>query len=150
MFLWEIAAHYLGFPWYQPTSLPPATKLGQGHIFRSVCQEFCPQGVVSAPLYAWMYSPRPEANTPWSKDRHPPPRADRPEANTPPPRHSASWAATSGRYASYWNAYIRIDDYAILSYALLWFLWTSLSVCVNDWHTFCSAPVPVMWGQFTQ
>ena len=25
--------------------LPPATKLGQGNIFRSVCQEFCPQGV---------------------------------------------------------------------------------------------------------
>ena len=25
------------------TVLPPATKLGQGNIFRSVCQEFCPQ-----------------------------------------------------------------------------------------------------------
>ena len=24
--------------------LLPATKLGQGNIFRSVCQEFCPQG----------------------------------------------------------------------------------------------------------
>ena len=24
--------------------LPPVTKLGQGNIFRSVCQEFCPQG----------------------------------------------------------------------------------------------------------
>ena len=24
--------------------LPPATKLGQGNIFRSMCQEFCPQG----------------------------------------------------------------------------------------------------------
>ena len=24
--------------------LPPATKLGQGNIFRSVCQELCPQG----------------------------------------------------------------------------------------------------------
>ena len=23
--------------------LPPATKLGQGNIFRSVCQEFCPR-----------------------------------------------------------------------------------------------------------
>ena len=26
--------------------LPPPTKLGQGNIFRSVCQEFCPQGGV--------------------------------------------------------------------------------------------------------
>ena len=25
-------------------SLPPATKLGQGNIFRSICQEFCPGG----------------------------------------------------------------------------------------------------------
>ena len=24
--------------------LPPATKLGQGNVFTSVCQEFCPQG----------------------------------------------------------------------------------------------------------
>ena len=23
--------------------LPPATKLGQGNIFKSMCQEFCPQ-----------------------------------------------------------------------------------------------------------
>ena len=27
-----------------PALLPPATKLGQGNIFRSVYQEFCPQG----------------------------------------------------------------------------------------------------------
>ena len=26
--------------------LPPATKLGQGNIFTSVCQEFCSQGRV--------------------------------------------------------------------------------------------------------
>ena len=24
--------------------LPPATELGQGNFFRSVCQEFCPGG----------------------------------------------------------------------------------------------------------
>ena len=28
--------------------LPPATKLGQGNIFRSVCQEFCPWGACVA------------------------------------------------------------------------------------------------------
>ena len=32
--------------------LPPATKLGQGNIFRSVCQEFCSQRGGSAPLHA--------------------------------------------------------------------------------------------------
>ena len=29
--------------------LPPATKLGQGNVFTSVCQEFCPQGGISVP-----------------------------------------------------------------------------------------------------
>ena len=29
--------------------LPPATKLGQGNNFRSMCQEFCPEGGVSRP-----------------------------------------------------------------------------------------------------
>ena len=34
--------------------LPPATKLGQGNIFRSMCQEFCPQwGKVWQGLCAW-------------------------------------------------------------------------------------------------
>ena len=35
-----------------PVSLPPATKLGQGNIFRSVCQEFCSHpGAVHAGRY---------------------------------------------------------------------------------------------------
>ena len=29
---------------HQKALLPPATKLGEGNIFRSVCQEFCPGG----------------------------------------------------------------------------------------------------------
>ena len=53
-------------------------------------------------------SPGPEAgNPPDQRTVPPPPRADSPlapEAGTP--RHSACWEirATSGRYASYWNA----------------------------------------------
>ena len=34
--------------WICYCSLPPATKLGQGNIFRSVCQEFCPWGTCMA------------------------------------------------------------------------------------------------------
>ena len=30
--------------WTSPAFLPPATKLGQANIFRSMFQEFCPQG----------------------------------------------------------------------------------------------------------
>ena len=40
-------------------SLPPATKLGQGNIFRSVCQQFCPgRGGMRGCLggHAWFYS----------------------------------------------------------------------------------------------
>ena len=67
--------------------LPPATKLGQGNIFRSVCQEFCSKvGEGVCPIACW----------------------DTPGADTPPPRNSACCEirATSGRYASYWNVYL--------------------------------------------
>ena len=47
--------------------LPPATKLGQGNILRSVCQEFCLRGGgESGPLHAGIHTPTPgpEAGTP--------------------------------------------------------------------------------------
>ena len=37
----------------QPIFLPPATKFGQGNIFRSVCQEFCPRGEGGRGGRAW-------------------------------------------------------------------------------------------------
>ena len=49
--------------------LPPATKLGQGNIFRIVCQEFCLQG----PL-----GPDPPGT------RHTPPGPDNLRPGTPP------------------------------------------------------------------
>ena len=58
--------------------LPPATKLGQGNIFRSVCQEFCPQ------RGGWVSGQTPPPPTP-------PPGADIPpetrhlQEQTPPP-----------------------------------------------------------------
>ena len=96
-------------------SLPPATKLGQGNIFRSMCQEFCSQG--GLPHCMLEYTPLPpkdqrqapplQSRLPWSRHclgAHTP-------GSTHPweqilPQHSACWEtrATSGRYASYWNA----------------------------------------------
>ena len=59
--------------------LPAATKLGQGNIFTSVCQEFCPRGGrVSASVHAGIHPPGP--GTP--PTRHPP----RPGTPPPPPR----------------------------------------------------------------
>ena len=74
--------------------LPAATKLGQGNIFTSVCQEFCPQGGgVSASVHAGVY-PSPREQTPQSRQhppeqtplwtRHTPPGADPPGPGTPP------------------------------------------------------------------
>ena len=74
--------------------LPPTTKLGQGNIFRSVCQEFCPQGGVWADTFLGRHpTPPPGADTPRADT---PPGADTPW-NTPP-RSSACWEiqATNG------------------------------------------------------
>ena len=70
--------------------LPPATKLGQGNIFRSVCQEFCSRGGGVCLIACWETTPPgPEADTPPG-----------PEADTPRDQRQAP----PGRYASYWNA----------------------------------------------
>ena len=70
-----------------------ATKLGQGNIFTSVCQEFCPQGGrVSASVHAGVHHPNPpqgadppdppgSRHPPWT--RHPT-RADTPRTRHPP------------------------------------------------------------------
>ena len=79
--------------------LPAATKLGQGNIFTSVCQEFCPQGGggrVSASVHAGIpppdqAPPRDQAHPPGPGiplsrppgTRHPPPET----RHTPPSRH---------------------------------------------------------------
>ena len=58
--------------------LPSATKLRQGNIFRNVCQEFCPQGRVSASVLCWDTPPPGRhplgRHTPW---------ADTPPGQTP-------------------------------------------------------------------
>ena len=108
-----------------PLSLPfspPATKLGQGNIFSSLCQEFCPQQG-SAPLHAGI-PPSPGVDTPLDQA---------------PPRRSASWEirATSGWYASYWNA--------ILSFFNFCFPWEKLKIALQrDGSVF--APRDRLWS----
>ena len=80
--------------------LPAATKLWPRLCFYS-CLWFCPQGRVSASVYAGIPPPG---------SRHPP------EQTTPPSRHppgadtprkaDSSIQSMSGRYASYWNAFL--------------------------------------------
>ena len=65
--------------------LPPATKLGQGNIFRSVCQEFCPQGGCLPHCMLGYTPPGPEADTP-------PPR----EGDTPGAVHAGIYRQQAG------------------------------------------------------
>ena len=100
--------------WNFPScSLPAATKLGQGNIFTSVCQEFVhlldqvPQNRYTPPQDQ-VHLPRP--GTP--PDQVPPPRSGTPpRPGTPPPGPGTippppQIRTTSGRCASYWNAFL--------------------------------------------
>ena len=71
-------------------------SLGQGNIFSSVCQEFCSRG---ARKYLGRYPPF---------EQVPPSGRYTPLWAGTPPGSSACWEiwATSGRYASYWNAFL--------------------------------------------
>ena len=95
--------------------LPPANEVCEGYVFTPVCQSLFSGGVSAQCMLG--YPPGPEADTPQTRGRHPsPPRADTPwEQNLSkqpppnrPPLRSACWEirATSGRYASYLNAYL--------------------------------------------
>ena len=81
--------------------LPPATKLGQGYIFTGVCDSVHRGGST------W-------AGTP-PRDQVPP-RPGTPPRSRYTPTSSACWEiwATSGRYASYWNAFLLLKKQPIL------------------------------------
>ena len=85
--------------------LPSATKLRQGNIFTSVCQEFCPQGGLCLSA-CWDTHPSPLG-------RHPP-GADSPLGSACWDRHGYC----CGRYASYWNVFLFI--YMTAFYFSLW------------------------------
>ena len=84
---WHSHLQCIGIHQQMTPFLPAATKLDQGNIFTSVCQEFCPQGGrVSASVHAGIHTTPPTRQTP------PPPGADTPQtrqtssgADTPPP-----------------------------------------------------------------
>ena len=99
--------------------LSPATKLGQGYIFTRVCDSV-QRGVCLSALLGypppqeqtpgtppWEQQTPPEADTPLGANTPPPCAADKTMEQTPP-GSSACWEiqATSGRYTSYWNAFL--------------------------------------------
>ena len=93
-------------------------------MFLQVC--VCPQGGrVSASVHAGMPDPPDQADPPGTgrhppgPGRHPPDQADTPgpgrpptpprNRQTPPQEEDSSIRSTSGRYASYWNAFLFLD-----------------------------------------
>ena len=135
--------------WYGSYSnaflLLAATKLGQGNIFTSVCQEFCPQGGrVSASVHAgippWDQAHPPRADTP-PGTRHPP-RADNPpsrdqppppKTRTSPPGADCSIRSTSGRYASYWNAFLLLFKCPQYAFQVNFMYWVKF---FSHWSSF--------------
>ena len=98
--------------------LQAATKLGQGNIFTSVCLSTGGEGCLPQCMLEYPTPPgsrHPQEQTPPQRSRHPhPPGADTPREQTPPldqppPREAdCSIRLTSGRYASYWNAFLSL------------------------------------------
>ena len=101
--------------------LPAATKLGQGNVFTGVCDSVHRGGEGVCLSACWDATPReqtPQEQTPlpisppptgsrhlpWSRPpwEEIPPRSRHP----PPPEADASIRSMSGRYASYWNAFL--------------------------------------------
>ena len=79
--------------------LLPATNLGKGYIFTSICDSV--HGGGSAPVHAGIPSPQTRQAPP-----HPDQAGIPPRTRKAPPRSRAYWEirSTSGRCASYWNA----------------------------------------------
>ena len=67
------------------TLLPAATKLGQGNIFTSVCQEFCPRGGGEGVCLSACWD-TPSTPPPDQPGRPPPDQADPPGTRQTPPR----------------------------------------------------------------
>ena len=87
--------------WKPVVLLPPATKLGQGYVFTCVCDSV--HGGVW-PIACWDTPPLNQRQAPLPRDQAP--RQSRLPWDQAPPKCGACWEiwATSGRYASYWNA----------------------------------------------
>ena len=98
--------------------LPAATKLGQGNIFTGVCLSTGGEGCLPQCMLGYPPEQTPPEQTPpklgTPRTRHPltmhppqtrPPRT-RPPQTRPPWEADCSIRLTSGRYASYWNAFL--------------------------------------------
>ena len=101
----------------------PQRSCSQGNVFTRVCHSVHRGGVCLSACWDTTPPPQeqtnpPEADTPWKqtppRSRHPPwgrhpLEADTPREQTPPQEADSSIQSTTGRYASYWNAFLFYD-----------------------------------------
>ena len=96
--------------WVRNPLLPPATKLRQGNVFTRVCDSVHRRGEGVFVRETLLDRDPPNRDPSWTEnpprmDRDPPygqkPPGQRPDRQKPPP-----CMVTSGRYASYWNAFL--------------------------------------------
>ena len=114
-------------------------KLQKGNVFTPVCHSFCSQGEVYTPLGRHPLGRHPLADTPWqtSVGRYPLtdtqtlPWQRRPPWQTTPGRHPPPRDShCSGRYPSYWNAFLYSNGKHHLSHGLrVSCLWEICGVC---------------------
>ena len=87
----------------QKAKLPPANEVCEGYVFTPVCQSFCSRGEYLGRYTPGQVHPFPLTGTPhWQVHS---PRAGTPLGRYPPAVY-AGIRSTSGRYASYWNAFL--------------------------------------------
>ena len=101
-----------------------ATKLGQGNVFTGVCDSVHRGGVC---LSACWDTPHPPGADPHGSRHHPPEQI--PPEQTPPREADSGIRSTSGRYASYWNAFLLLPPANVVCESYVF-----TRVC----HSFCS------------
>ena len=109
----------------------PQRSCGQGNIFTPVCHSFCSQGGLPQCMLGYHHHhPPPDQTSPWDetpRDQTPPqtrhappyqippwdqpPRTRHPPGTRPPREADSSRRSTSGRYASYWNAFFFTEKF---------------------------------------
>ena len=127
------------------SSLPAATKLDQGNVFTGVCDSVhggggcLPQCMMGYPLPLgadtpspreqkppWEQTPSPGADTPHPRSRLPPGADPSGTRHLPPWEADTSIRSMSGRYTSYWNAFLFLLFLPPAKFAKVMFLQVSV------------------------
>ena len=143
--------------WGKVMFLPAATKLGQGNVFTGVCDSVNREGGLPQCMLGY-HSPWEQTPPPGSRHTHTPRTRLPPWEQTHPLRDQTPLGAdtpwsrpslsTSGRYASYWNAFllhlsvshaIHKGEKVLWCYFLLWTVPTPWTAPPNSTYV----PTPI-------